>query len=403
MAQTAATLTAIADLLKKYYEPGTVRQLNDEVLGLQRWDVNSDDLVGDKAVVSLWKGRSGGIGARAEGGALPNAGHQQFDTAEFDLKYPFYGTVEVTGPAIAKTKNNAGAFLQALKAELDGMRIDLKLDAARQIYADGTALIAQCGASGPSATVTLASAEQIENGNLYEGMLIDIGTTANEAAIVADAEILSVNASTPSITIDSSVTVTASHYVSRANSRSGTTSYELDGLRKLVSTSANTVGTIDASSAGNGWWDNLRDTTGGNLSLDGLMQWWNRVHYKGGEVSGIITTMGIQRRYFNLLQSQVRYNEPTVIKGGFTVLDFQGKPLIADRHCPWGYLFMLSEKHIKVYSDRDFHFLDHDGMTLRQKAGYDAWQAVMARYMNLGIDRRNVQFVASALTDTTGY
>jgi hypothetical protein len=48
-----------------------------------------------------------------------------------------------------------------------------------------------------------------------------------------------------------------------------------------------------------------------------------------------------------------------------------------------------------VFSDQDFHFLDADGMTLRQAGNVDAFEAVMVRYMNMGATRRNNQCVIS--------
>jgi hypothetical protein len=51
-----------------------------------------------------------------------------------------------------------------------------------------------------------------------------------------------------------------------------------------------------------------------------------------------------------------------------------------------------------VFSDQDFHFLDGDGQTLRQKADHDAYEAIMVRYMNMGAVRRNVNVVLDGIT-----
>ncbi|MCC6382831.1 MAG: hypothetical protein IT304_10000, partial [Dehalococcoidia bacterium] len=58
-----ATLTTLSNVLKDYYLPPVVKQLNDEVLILQRVESRSQELFGNQAVVPLHKGRSGGIGA----------------------------------------------------------------------------------------------------------------------------------------------------------------------------------------------------------------------------------------------------------------------------------------------------------------------------------------------------
>jgi len=366
---------------------------------LQRLEPRSQELVGNEAVVPLHTSRSGGIGSRAENAALPTSGNQVFAKAVFDLKY-HYGRISVTGVAMAKTANTAGAFLKALQAELDGIRRDLTLDIGRQAYGDGSGKVATCGVTTASTTVVLASAEAILKGSLYIGMAVDVGTAANPVLLANASVITAVNAATPSITIGTSVTTTAAHFVFRAgNAVDATHVNELTGLSALVSQAANTVGGIDASQAANSYWDNMRNNAAGTLTLDMLLKAYNQVQIAGGETSAMICTPGMQRAYFKLLQAQVRYVEPLTIKGGFQVLEFMGKPFVADRLAPFGSIFFLDEEFVKVFSTGDWHFLDEDGNTLKWVIGYDAWEAVLARYFNLGISRRNVQFLQYGLTD----
>lgn len=398
-----ATLTTLSNLLKDYYLPPVVEQLNNEILILQRLEKRDQELFGKQAVVPLHTSRSGAIRGVAEGGTLPTPGNQVYAKATYDLKY-LYGGVQVTGPSMAKTASEAGSFLQALKSELDGIRNDLALDVARQCYGDGTGTIATTNAV-TSTTVTLKSAEPIRKGYLYIGAVVDIGTVANPTASASAQTITAVStASTGSISFAGSQTTSNNDIVTRSGSNSANTTNEIDaGLQKLVSTSANTVGGIDASSAANSYWDNLRNTTGGALSLDTMMQAYNQVKVAGGNLTAIIGSYGLQRSYFNLLQSQVRYTEPTSIKGGFSVLDFMGMPFIADRLAPFGNLYFLDESYLKVFTNRDWHFLDEDGHILKWVANQDAWQAYLARYMNMGASRRNCQMVVSGLTDANGF
>lgn len=400
MAGATATLTTLANILKELYLPPVVDQLNNQVLILQRLEPRSQELVGNEAVVPLHTSRSGGIGSRAENAALPASGNQAFAKAVFDLKY-HYGSISVTGVAMAKTANTAGAFLKALQAELDGIRRDLTLDVGRQAYGDGSGKIATCGTTTTSNTVVLASAEAIRKGSLYIGMVVDIGTAAAPTSIAAAQTITAVNVATPSITITgATVSTTGANFVFRSgNAVDATHVNELLGISGIVSQAANTVGGIDASQAANSYWDNLRTNQAGPLTLDALLQAYNQVQIAGGETSAMICTPGMQRAYFKLLQAQVRYVEPLTIKGGFQVLEFMGKPFIADRLAPFGSIFLLDEEFVKVFSTGDWHFLDEDGNTLKWVVGFDAWQAVLARYMNLGVSRRNVQFLLYGLTD----
>ena len=398
-----ATLSTLSALLKEFYLPPVVEQLNNEVLIVQRLEARDQEIFGKEAYVPLHVQRSGGIGARAELGALPTASNQGYNKAVYDLTWQ-YGIVQVSGPSMAKTASEAGSFLQALKSELDGIRNDLQIDIARQLYGNGDAIIATCGSSGPSTTVTLANAEALRKGFLYIGQIVDIGTVANPTSITSAATITGVNLATPSITISASVTVTGANFVFRSGSAGAGSNFEMNGLQNLVTSgSANVVGGIDSSQAANQFWQNLQDTSGGALTLDKMMQNYNQVKIAGGNLSVILSSYGLQRAYFNLLQSQVRYTEPTTIRGGFQVLDFQGLPFIADRLHPFGRIDWLDESYLKVYSNRDWHFLDEDGHILKWVVGFDAWQAVLARYMQLGVVRRDVQLVQSGLTDANGF
>lgn len=405
-----ASLTTLSNILKDFYLPPVVEQLNNKVLLFKRLDSSNEELVGNQAVIPLHTQRSGGIGPAGDGVALPAAGSQGYAKAVYDIK-PQYGRIRVTGLAMEKTSKEAGAFLQALKGEIDGIRQDLQRDMARQAYGDGTGLIAQCGTTTASNTVVLASKEALRKGHIYIGMVVDIGTAADARAIATGRNVTDVSISGTTITIDGAVVTTgATHFVSRSGAALATTggavaAGEINGLSNLVSAAAATVGGINDASAGNSYWQNQRDTTTSTLTSDALVQNMNQVNLQGGELSAMISTYGMQRKLFGLLQSQVRYVEPMKIEGGFRTLEFNGQPFIADRDAPFGKIFLLDERFLKVFANRDWHWLDEDGHILKWVTGFDAWEAVLARYLNIGVTRRNVQLIMSNLStdDPNGF
>jgi hypothetical protein len=407
-----ASISTLSAILKQFYLPPVVEQLNNEVLLFSRLESRDQELRGAQAYVPLHTNRSGGIGPAAENIALPAAGSQGYDNAVYDIK-PQYGRVRVTGLAMEKTEKESGAFLKALEGEVDGIRADLKRDMARQTYGDGTGQIAQCGVTSASTTVVLnatSGKEAIRKGHLYIGMNVDIGTAGDARAITTNASISDVNLGAATITISASVTTTASHFVYRSGAGAATTggvipAGEISGLKALVSDAANTVGGINEASAGKGFWAPIRDTTTSTLSSDALVQNMNQVRIAGGELSVMLGSFGLQRKLFGLLQSQVRYVEPTTIRGGFKVLEFNGHDFIADRDAPFGHLYLLDERFIKVFRNRDWHWLDKDGNILKWVTGFDAWEAVLACYLNMGVTRRNTQLVMTNLAgdDPNGF
>lgn len=420
----SANLSTLSDILKEYYLGPVAEQLNNEVLLLARLESRSEDLVGKRAYVPVHHGRSSGVGARAEGAALPAAGRQDYDKAVYDLKY-LYGRVEVTGPSMAKTKNEAGAFLQALKSELDGIRNDLTKDLARQIYGDGTAVIATgTGNGNAGGTTILVGAEPIRKGQVYPGMKINVdrsGTLLQDSSSPASTTftIASVDVTAGTITVSVALASASRPFASGdAVVRAGvdltdvTTagevnkwSDEVDGIQRIIPHGgANQFGGINAATAANSWWDNQRldiSSSGSPqlLDLSDLQQTLNLVRIAGGNPTAMITSLGVQRSVYELLDDQVQYIDPASLNyaAGFKTLSYNGMPIIADIDAPYGKLYVMDESTIKVFSDQDWHFLDADGMTLRQVTGYDKFEAIMARYMNLGATRRNNQAVITGI------
>lgn len=401
-----AVIATVSALLKDVYLPPVVEQLNNEVELLNRIQSKSDaELVGNQVVVPLHKNRSGGIGSRAESAALPTSGNQGFARAVYDLSQ-HYGRIQVSGVAMAKTKSNVGSFLDVLKAEMDGIKNDLKKDLARQVWgnsdgnAGGNGRIAQCGVTTASNVIVLASAEPLRKGHLYVGMRVDIGTAGSPSSLINNEAITAVNVATPSITVTTAVTTSASHFVSRA----GNAGNELNGLQTIIPLAANTFGGIDATAAGNEYWDVNRDTAAAALSIDRLQQMWNTIRVKGSTPDLILTTPGIQRQYFNLLQSQVRYVEPMKIKSGYDkeALAFNNRPLVEDVDGRFGQVYFLDTPHIMKFTNEDWHWLDEDGDVLKWVVGFDAWEAALASYFQVGTDRRNTFGVVTVTGDTTG-
>lgn len=398
-------LTTIDAILKDVFLPPVQRQLNDENLLLPRIEARSQEIAfGRQAIVPLSVGRSGGVGARGEWEQLPAPGNQVFNKAVYDIKY-LYGVFGVSGPSEFKTRSETGAFLKALQAEIDGLRMDLQRDLTRMVYGTGDGVIATCGTTTAASVVVLASREPIDKGQLYVGRVVDIGTLAAPTTVAAARTITAVNPATPSITISGAVvTTSASHFVFNQGNNVANVTREISGLKQIVpSAAANTFGGIDAST--NTYWDNIRVNMGGALDRDKMLQALNQVTIAGGNPNNVmmITTFGVQRAYFNSFSTNVRYNDPKRLSGGFTALDFNGIDLVADRDAPWGTMYVLDLNALKVYSTGDWDFLNRDGHTLKWIDNYDAWKGVLARYMNLGATRRNTLAVIFGITDATGY
>lgn len=396
-----ASISTLSAILKDYYLPPVTEQLNNQVFFLTRINPDAESLVGNQAVVPVHTHRTGGIGVAAEGAALPQAGSQGYARATFDLKY-LYARIGVTGPSRVKTSTTAGAFLQALKSEVDGARNDVKKDLARQVYGSGlgNGFVAKCGTTTASTTVQLNDGEALTKGQIYVNMIVDIVDNTNTPIANGTARtVVDVSLANKTMTLDAgggSVTTSASNFVART----GGAGNEITGLTDIVSTVSNTVGGINETSVGNSYWANQRQTAA-SVSMDVLNTAFNTIKvFSGEDPSLLVSSYGIERAIYNLFVSNMRYVDTQDLKGGWKGIAWNGLSIVADVDHPWGRLHMVCEKDLKIFSDQDWHYLDDDGLTLRQVPGYDKWEAVLTRYINLGVRRRNNQLVVSGITDT---
>ncbi len=397
-----ASLTTINAALKEFWENALAYQLNDKILLLNRLQATTENLYGRYALIPLHTGRTGGLSARPEYGTIANPGSQTIAQAQYNLKY-LYGRGRVSGPSMERTSSKEGSIVSVIELEMNRLLDDAKVDVARQLYGTGDGKITQCGVTTASTTVVLSGVgfnEAVQKGQIYVGMVIDIGTVANPVLRANSVTVTGINPATPSLTLASPITTAVTDFVFRSGNADATPlCYEISGLQQAVSTAANTFGAIDATLAANSYWDNLRSNLAGNLTLDAFTKAFNTVNgIAGGSVSCVIGSFGVQRAFYNLLQSQVRYMNPMTLASGYQSLDYMGVPVIADKDAPYGQLYFLDERFFRIYSNQDWHWMDDDGKVLKWVQNQDAWEFILRRYMNMGLSRRNCQYVMYGIT-----
>ena len=409
-----ADLTSLTSVLKEWYVGPLSDQLNQDCMVTSLLRVNSQDIEGLKAVVPLHYARSGGLSSRVEGGTIAAAGKQQYTRATYTLKY-HYARVQVSGPSISNTRSDRGAFLQAMKSELDFIRNDVMLDQSRQFYAQGTGVVAVIAAGGVTGSVcTLTSAEAIYKGFLYIGMVVDImtGSTLHATATA----ITDVDPTVPSITVATIGSAAAADSIVRSGNVTDVTSIatnaEIDaGLGRLVR--AGVLGGLDPTTAGLKFWQGLNipvaSTTGysPDIALNDLMVHQNQLINAGAKVGDLtmITTPGLLRRLYQTedFKDQVRFVNQTTLGGGFGEISFQTgngpMKMNTDRLAPWGDVMAIDLQTVQLYSPADWDFLSRDGLTVRWVADVDAFQSLLFRYINIGTSRRNSSGVLTGYTD----
>lgn len=393
-----ATLTTATNILKEIYEPRIREQLQNWLKTSKRIEQTSEGVtseVGGKYVVfPVHVKRNHGIGARLEMEQLPTARNQGYARAQVTLSYQ-YGSVRLSGQSMELAQSNFQAFASVLDEEINGVQRDLAKDFNRQIYGTSVGVLATITGANAGNVIPTTNTQYLE-----VGMVIDIydvlGTTQK-----ASGRIITDVIDNTSFTIDGpAVAVIATDFITRQ----GNLNREIIGLQQIVSDTG-TLFNIDPLVEP--LWRSEVDANGGvnrALSESLMIRMVDDIYTNGGNTTAIFTTLGVRRSYFNLLVQQRRYCDTKDFEGGFKGLAFttdNGEiPVITDVDCQPNRMYFVNEKEIKLYRESDWSFMDRDGSKWQRVIGYDAYDATLYKYCQVGTHRRNSHGVILDITES---
>jgi len=398
--------------LKEFYLQGIRSVLNNEVFLLSQVETNSEDIEGRRAVLSINTSRNNGLGARAEMGTLPDAGHQGYSEERVPLKYN-YGRIQLSGPVIRSMGSDQGSFTRAITSETQGVTRDLRNDVNRQVYNNGTGAIGALAAAASGNTATLNTVSQTDTikRQLQVGMVIDIGTAANPTATAAARTIMSVNIAAGTFVFNgAAVAITANDIVSRQGAGgTGAAQKEITGLAAQISATG-VLWNIDPVAVPS--WAAYVDDPGSNRAVsEGMfMKASQEVNVNSGEEINLwVTTAGVQRAYAALLTTLKRFNDPVNLHGGFKALDLsntnQGQTgtntvaMVWDKDCQSNTAWGMTTRRFQWYKMSDWEFMEEDGAVLSRVPNVDAYEATLFLYAELATDGRNSHAKIGSLTE----
>ena len=88
------------------------------------------------------------------------------------------------------------------------------------------------------------------------------------------------------------------------------------------------------------------------------------------------------------------------LKGGVKAMSFNGIPVIADRFCPQGEMYLLNSKDFALHQLCDWKWLEgEDGKVIRQVADKPIFKATLVKYAELICSRPCGQALLRDITE----
>jgi hypothetical protein len=402
----ALNLSAADNALKNYYLPVMQKLLNNStvLLSMIERDSTTQDVYGKNFTVGIHKGRNLSAGrGTSDGGTLPTSGNQVYANAIVPNKYT-YATIEVTGPTIRATRDNAGAFVRAVESEIQGVMVDMKRAINRQFHGDGKdALAFWTGADNTSgATVDDNQSNAFTHLPVGQAITCDLIDTDNSTkngdsiVVTLGAE----NATTFDVTWTGTVT----------NSGDGdylvlddTLGYQKMGLQGIISDADPVVPAGGGSLTGlhglavatETWWKSQiigSESSKRDLAFADIQRLFSRIaknsSYSEADIKALLCSYETRDKYVELATNERQWYNTLTLDGGFKAVDHNGVPLVPDNQCRRGTIYAIVPDALRIFQTSDFEWMEEDGAILSRVASKDAYGATLFHYGDLACVNR---------------
>ena len=385
------TLASADSALKSFYLDAVAQQLNTEVNPLLAKIKQSTADVWGKEVRRLAQyGVNGGVGAGTEEGSLPAAGGNNYDQFVTTLKN-LYGTIEISDKAVRASENSAGAFVDLLNAEMEGLLRSSAFNFGRMLFGDGSGIL--CTVSAVTGNVVTVDSVK----NVIEGMTVDVlDADGDQVSGVTARRITAVDRTDKTITLSGgALTGVASGCTLCVQ---GSHNLELTGLGAIFKDDGSLYG---LSRAERPWMIPYIKESVGTISENAIQTAIDNLEETAGSrVDMIVCSWGVKRALQAVLAESRMQTDMAELAGGYRTITYNGIPVVADRFCPAGTMYLLNTRDFCLHQLCDWKWLEgDDGKVLRQVPGKPLYTATLVKYADLICTRPCGQAMLTGITE----
>lgn len=333
------TLATADAILKDVYRGPIIEQLNYKTYMLDMIERDSDhvDYTGRRAIVPVESAGNESPSSTSDGGTLVDPQIDLEQDAILLIRY-HDGGLELSDALVRQaTGNNAGAFVSKIDRSSKKLSLAMRKNLNRQVFGDGTGLIATLTSSPAAATTFTVNSTQY----LRVNQVIDVLNISTGAAGATAVVITGINKTTLTITVGTAITATTTTF---GVYKTGARLQEMDGLRNITAT-GRTLHNINSATPGNEFFNGAQRDATTSIAGEGIFeQLADDVGQNGeGDVEVFLTTRGVRRRLADTYQSTKRFNDARAVEihGGYTAIFVNEIPVIIDDDVPKGWAFAL--------------------------------------------------------------
>ncbi len=371
------TMSSADNALKTLYLGVVTEQINTNSNPLLAKIKQSTQDVWGKEIKRLAQyGINGGIGAGTETGNLPSAAGNNYEQFTLSLKN-LYGTIELSDKAIRASENSAGAFVNLLNAEMEGLLKASSFNFGRMLYGDGTGTLAKVvSVEGNSAIVDSVK-------NLIEGIVVDFRTSdGNEISSATARRITAIDRANKTITVTGTALSADAITEDCIITVQGSYNQEITGLGAIFKSTGDLYG---LSRDTHKWLVPYMKDGVGEISENVIQEAIDTLEENAGsQVNFIVCSSGVKRAFMKHLATYKRNTDYMELQGGYKALSYNGIPIISDRFCPEGTMYLLNTNDFTLHQLCDWKWLEgEDGKVLKQIAGTPSYSATLVKYADL--------------------
>lgn len=381
------TTTSADGALRSYYLEAVAEQLNKAANPfLAAVEQTTSDVWGKDVRKTVVYGVNGGIGAGTEEGTLPAVSGVGYAQLTATLKN-LYGRIEITDKAVRASRSDEGAFVDLLNTEMEQLVRSSSFNFGRMLFGDGTGKLGTV-ASVSGNTYTMDSAK-----NFAVGMVVDL-YNASGSPVSKARTVTGVDYAGKTVTLSgTSISNAAECDVYVQNSRG----LEITGLGAIFSDSEELYG---LKRADHPWLKPVEVKSVGTLTENTVQKAIDLVEESAGsKINFIVCSWGVRRALYDVL-SAYRQIESVELAGGAKAITFNGIPVVADRFCSDGTMYLLNTDDFRLHQLCDWQWLEgENGRILAQVAGKPVYTATLVKYAELLCSRPCGQAVLRGITE----